>query len=123
MRAQPTAGPATKGRMHRRETRPAENASYQPPPRILKDARPGSTVQTEGPGAGTPRGLVIVMAPYFRPNWKSMNVPSKSAILNRYVLFGDRVLVLTLKIHCLSVGSHRNAVSGVVESGTSFASL
>ena len=52
-----------------------------------------------------------------------MKEPSLSAILNRYVVFADKVFVLMLKIHCLSDGSHLNAVSGVVESGASFASL
>jgi hypothetical protein len=39
------------------------------------------------------------------------------------LVFADMVFVLMLKIHCRSDGSHLNAASGVVESGSSFASL
>src|SRR5204863_1389046 len=40
-------------------------------------------------------------------------------IVNWYVTFAERLLVSILKIHCWPVGSHLNAVSGVVESTTS----
>src|SRR5262245_55886791 len=44
-----------------------------------------------------------------------MIVPSLSVMTPLYVAFLPRFFVLRLKIHCLSVGSQRNVVSGVVE--------
>src|SRR5438477_11477246 len=40
-----------------------------------------------------------------------------------YVLFAWRLFVLMLKIHCCAVGSHRKAVSGVVESTVSLTTV
>src|SRR5438874_2010674 len=45
--------------------------------------------------------------------------PSLSLIAYTYVTFALRLFVEMLKIHCWFVGSHRKAVSGVVESTTS----
>jgi len=104
--------------------RPRENSSRRfislPPPCIR--CRVSVPINVRGNETRHRSGRRTRLPGYFRPNAKSMNVPSKSAILNRYVLFAARVFVLMLKIHCLSAGSHRNAVSGVVESGASFAS-
>src|SRR4051812_35219830 len=57
---------------------------------------------------------------YFNPKLNSMVVVSFSVIRYTYVLLFVRFFVLMLKIHCLSVGSNRKAVSGVVETTVSF---
>src|SRR5438270_721769 len=45
---------------------------------------------------------------------------SARVIVYVYLVPALRFFVFKLKIHCWAVGSHRNAVSGVVESGVSF---